>query len=42
MMPDLYETDALLWSEHQADLLRRHAAVERSSGESPDWPNIIE
>jgi hypothetical protein len=27
-MPDLYETDILLWSEQQRDLLRRLAAGE--------------
>jgi hypothetical protein len=41
-MSDLYETDILDWSEHQADLLRRVAAGERSNTETPDWPNIIE
>lgn len=36
-----YETDVLLWSEHQADLLRRVAAGEPVN-EQPDWANIIE
>ncbi len=41
-MPDgLYERDALLWSEQQADLLRRAAAGERLNA-SIDWPNVIE
>jgi hypothetical protein len=40
-MADLYETDILLWSERQRDLLRRVAAGE-AVNESPDWPNIIE
>src|SRR5215472_10248269 len=30
-MSDLYETDILLWSEQQAELLRRHAAGERTN-----------
>ncbi len=41
-MPDgLYERDALLWSEQQADLLRRTATGERLNA-SIDWPNVIE
>ena len=40
-MADLYETDILLWSERQRDLLRRVAAGE-AVNEAPDWPNIIE
>ena len=40
-MSDLYETDVLEWSEHQAQLLRRHAAGEPVN-ERPDWANIIE
>jgi hypothetical protein len=40
-MSDLYEDDVLLWSERQADLLRRHAAVARSD-DAIDWPNVIE
>jgi hypothetical protein len=40
-MPDLYETDILLWSERQRDLLRRLAAGEPVN-EAPDWLNIIE
>jgi Domain of unknown function DUF29 len=39
---DLYDTDILLWSERQADLLRRHAAGERVNDASIDWPNIVE
>ena len=39
---DLYDTDILLWSERQADLLRRHAARERVNDASIDWPNIAE
>ena len=41
-MPDgLYERDALLWSEQQADLLQRLAAGERLNA-PVDWPNVIE
>lgn len=41
-MPDgLYERDALLWSEQQAELLRRAAGGERLNA-SIDWPNVIE
>ena len=36
-----YDTDILMWSEHQAALLRRIAAGEPVNG-SPDWSNIIE
>lgn len=40
-MADLYEEDILLWSQHQAALLRRIAAGEVVN-ERPDWGNIIE
>ena len=41
-MPDgLYQRDALLWSEQQADLLRRLAGGERLNA-AVDWPNVIE
>ena len=40
-MDNLYDTDALAWSERQADLLRRLAAGERLN-EAVDWPNVIE
>jgi hypothetical protein len=40
-MGDLYETDILSWSEHQAELLRRVAAGEPVN-ETPDWLNIVE
>jgi hypothetical protein len=39
-MSDLYDTDILLWSEHQADLLRRIAAGERRN--DIDWAHIVE
>jgi hypothetical protein len=41
-MSDVYDDDIVLWSERQAELLRRHAAGERSNDVVPDWPNIIE
>src|SRR4051812_39564184 len=41
MMSD-YETDILLWSEHQAALLRRRAAGELVNDADLDWPNIAE
>jgi hypothetical protein len=41
-MSDAYEDDILLWSERQAELLRRHAATERANDAALDWPNIIE
>jgi hypothetical protein len=41
-MSDLYEDDIVLWSERQAELLRRHAAAERTNDAVPDWTNIIE
>lgn len=37
-----YDTDILAWSEHQVELLRRHAAGERVNDGDLDWPNIIE
>ncbi len=41
-MPDgLYERDALVWSDQQAELLRRIAAGERLN-EAVDWANVIE
>jgi uncharacterized protein DUF29 len=40
-MSDLYDEDILLWSEHQAELLRRLASGEPMN-ERPDWANIIE
>jgi hypothetical protein len=36
-----YDTDILLWSEHQAELLRRLAAGERVNDQI-DWNNLIE
>ena len=40
-MSDLYESDILIWSEHQAELLRRLAGGERVN-DRVDWPNVIE
>ncbi len=40
-MDALYDIDLLLWSEHQAALLRRLAAGE-TINESLDWQNIAE
>jgi hypothetical protein len=40
-MPDeLYDRDALAWSEHQADLLRRLARGERVN--DVDWTHVVE
>lgn len=41
-MSDLYESDIVVWSEEQADLLRRLARGERLNDVHPDWENIIE
>ena len=40
-MGELYDTDVLEWSEHQARLLR-HLAFGNQGNERPDWSNIIE
>jgi hypothetical protein len=40
MPDDLYELDALAWSEHQADLLRRVARGERVN--DVDWAHVVE
>ena len=40
-MGSAYEVDVLEWSEHQARLLRQHAAGQPGN-EPPDWANIIE
>jgi hypothetical protein len=37
-----YDSDILVWSEHQAQLLRQHAAGTRANDAAIDWPNIIE
>jgi hypothetical protein len=36
-----YETDILLWSERQAELLRQHAAATKTNT-GIDWQNVIE
>jgi hypothetical protein len=41
-MSDLYDTDILTWSEHQADLLRRRAAGGLVNETELDWSNIAE
>lgn len=41
-MDDLYQADVVLWSEQQADLLRRRAAGELVNDAELDWPNIAE
>jgi Domain of unknown function DUF29 len=40
-MSSLYDADILLWSEQQADLLRRLARGERVN-DAVDWANVIE
>jgi uncharacterized protein DUF29 len=40
-MSELYETDIVEWSEHQAALLRRLAAGERVNHQV-DWMNVVE
>ena len=40
-MSDLYETDILVWSEQQAELLRRLAHGERVNDQL-DWEHLIE
>ena len=37
-----YDTDILLWSERQGELLRRRAAGELVNDTQLDWPNIAE
>jgi hypothetical protein len=37
-----YDSDILVWSERQADLLRRRAAGELVNDAALDWPNIAE
>lgn len=39
---DLYDSNFLTWSEHQAELWRRIAAGVRVNSSDLDWPNIIE
>ena len=41
-MSDLYGDDILLWSERQAELLRRRAAGELVNDAEIDWPNVAE
>lgn len=37
-----YDTDILLWSERQAELLRRRAAGDLVNDAEIDWPNVVE
>jgi uncharacterized protein DUF29 len=37
-----YDTDILVWSGHQAELLRRRVAGELVNDIDLDWPNIAE
>jgi hypothetical protein len=41
-MSDLYDNDAVLWSERQADLLRRRTRGELANDADLDWLNIAE
>jgi hypothetical protein len=41
-MSDLYDTDILLWSERQAELLRRLAEGEQIDTDDLDWTNLAE
>jgi hypothetical protein len=41
-MSDLHDHDVVLWSEQQADLIRRFAAGERVNTAELDWANIAE
>lgn len=41
-MSDLYNEDILIWSERQAELLRRRAAGELVNDAELDWSNIAE
>jgi len=41
-MSDLYEDDILLWSERQAELLRRRAAGDLANDADIDWPNVAD
>lgn len=41
-MSDLYDTDILLWSERQAELLRRRASGDLVNDADLDWPHIAE
>jgi len=35
-----YDSDILLWSEHQSELLRRRATGELVNDAEVDWPNV--
>ena len=40
-MSELYDTDILMWSERQSQLLRRLASGERVN-DQVDWQNVVE
>jgi hypothetical protein len=40
MLDDLYDRDALSWSEHRSSLLRRAARSDRVN--EVDWEHVIE
>jgi hypothetical protein len=42
MSDALYDTDIVIWSERQGELLRRIAIGERVNDADLDWPNIAE
>lgn len=42
MNDSLYDTDIVIWSERQGELLRRVARGERVNDADIDWPNIAE
>jgi len=42
MSEALYDTDIVIWSERQGELLRRIASGERVNDADLDWPNIAE
>ena len=41
-MNDLYDTDVVLWSERQTDLLRRRAIGDLANDADLDWDHIAE
>jgi hypothetical protein len=41
-MDSLYDADVVLWSERQAELLRRHAAGDLANDAALEWDRIAE
>jgi len=41
-MSDLYDTDFVIWSRQQSELLRRRASGELVNEAEIDWPNVAE